>query len=77
VWRRRPRRERRFLGLPEGSECLLGAPQDAGIASHSVARHDSFALPELSAPIKECGPHAGIPAHDAARRGFGTRTEFC
>ncbi len=77
VWRRQLRRRQRFFGLPEGSECLLVVPQEAGTAAHGVARHDAFALLELSALIKECGAHADILAHDAARQGFGIRTEFC
>lgn len=77
VWRRQLRRKQRFFGLPAGSECLLVVPQDSGITTHTVARQDAFALLELSALIKECGAQADILAHDAARQGFGIRTEFC
>lgn len=78
LWRRKLRRTQRFFGLPSGSECLLVVNRDAGAArGWSVARHDVFALIELSALIKECGAHAEILPHDTAWQGFGARTEFC
>lgn len=40
-------------------------------------RYDVFALLELAALIKDCNAHAQILPHDAARQGFGERTEFC
>ncbi|MBO0651384.1 hypothetical protein J1792_00760 [Streptomyces triculaminicus] len=77
LWRRQLRRKQTFFGLPGGSECLLVVNQDPSASGHSVSRYDTFALLELSALIKECGANADIVAHDAARQGFGTRTEFC
>ncbi|WP_063836011.1 hypothetical protein [Actinacidiphila yeochonensis] len=75
--RRRLARKQRFLGLPPESECLLVVPRDPGSRGWSLARHDAFALLELSAAIKECGAHAEVLAHDTAWQGFGARTEFC
>ncbi|MGX8904066.1 hypothetical protein ACR820_02080 [Streptomyces netropsis] len=77
LWRRQLRRKREFFGLPGGSECLLVVNQDPSASGRGVSRHDAFALLELSALIKECGAHADIVVHDAARQGFGIRTEFC
>ncbi|MDX3096538.1 hypothetical protein PV703_22445 [Streptomyces sp. ME01-24h] len=78
LWRRKLRRKQRFFGLPTGSECLLVVNRDPGSSrGWSVARHDVFALIELSALIKECGAHAEILPHDTAWQGFGARTEFC
>ncbi|MFF2653292.1 hypothetical protein [Streptomyces sp. NPDC058045] len=77
VWRRKLRRKQAFLGLPEHSESLLVVNRDAGGPELAVTRFDVFALLELSALIKECGASAQVVAHDAARQGFGERTEFC
>ncbi|MFE0629549.1 hypothetical protein ACFW3D_21625 [Streptomyces sp. NPDC058864] len=78
LWRRKLRRKQRFFGLPTGSECLMVINRDAGSTrGWSVARHDVFALIELSALIKECGAHAEVLPHDTAWQGFGARTEFC
>ncbi len=77
VWRRRLRRKQRFFGLPAGSECLIVVNQDPGARDGAVARHDVFALMELSALIKECGARADVVPHEGARQGFGARTEFC
>lgn len=77
AWRRRLDRRQKFFGLPKDSECLLVVPRDPGARGWSLARHDAFALLELSAVIKECGAHAEVLAHDTAWQGFGARTEFC
>jgi hypothetical protein len=77
LWRRQLRRKQEFFGLPSGSECLLVVNQDPSASGRGVARHDAFALLELSALIKECGAQADIVVHDTARQGFGIRTEFC
>ncbi|MFH8788437.1 hypothetical protein [Streptomyces roseoverticillatus] len=77
LWRRQLRRKRAFFGLSMGSECLLVVNQDPTASGWGVARHDAFALLEISALIKECGAHADIVVHDAARQGIGVRTEFC
>ncbi|OOQ48323.1 hypothetical protein AFM16_30525 [Streptomyces antibioticus] len=77
LWRRKLRRKRAFFGLPENSECLLVVNRDAGSADLAVHRHDVFALLELSALIKDCGANAEVITQDAARQGFGERTEFC
>ncbi|MFF7725092.1 hypothetical protein [Streptomyces sp. NPDC008001] len=77
LWRRQLRRKRAFFGLSAGSECLLVVNQDPGASGWGVARHDAFALLEIAALIKECGAHADIVVHDAARQGIGVRTEFC
>ncbi|MEU1814628.1 hypothetical protein ABZ543_05465 [Streptomyces roseifaciens] len=77
LWRRQLRRKQIFFGLPAGSECLLVVNQDPSANGWGVARHDAFALLEISALIKECGAHADIVVHDAARQGIGVRTEFC
>ncbi|MFI2614895.1 hypothetical protein [Streptomyces sp. NPDC018584] len=77
LWKRRLRRKQAFFGLPANSESLLVVNRDAGGGELMVVRHDVFALLELAAVIKECGAHAQIVAHDAARQGFGERTEFC
>ncbi|MGW8377029.1 hypothetical protein [Streptomyces sp. ODS28] len=78
LWRRKLRRKQRFFGLPDESACLLVVNRHASAPSdHSVNRRDVYALLELSAVIKECGAHAEFVSHDAARQGFGERTEFC
>jgi hypothetical protein len=77
LWRRSLRRRQRFFGLPTGSECLLVVNRDPGTQEKSVARHDVFALLELAALIQSCEAHYEILVHDAAQRGFGSRTEFC
>jgi hypothetical protein len=77
LWRRRLRRMQGFFGLPDHSESLLVVNRDAGGTDLTVTRHDVFALLELSALIKDCRAHAQVVAHDAARQGFGERTEFC
>lgn len=77
LWRRRLQRKQRFFGLPRESDCLLVVPRDPGARGWSLARHDAFALLELSAVIRECGAHAEVLAHDTAWQGFGARTEFC
>lgn len=76
LWRRRLRRKQRFFGLPDNSECLLVVNREAG-GDSAVARHDVFALLELSALIKDCGGHADLVTHESAQQGFGERTEFC
>lgn len=77
LWRRRLQRKQRFFGMPPNSECLLVVNRDAAAGEWSVARHDVFALLELSALIKDCGAKADVVSHDAAQQGFGERTEFC
>lgn len=77
LWRRKLRRRQRFFGLPDNSECLLVVNRDAATSDWSVARHDVFALLELSALIKDCGANADVVPHDVAQQGFGERTEFC
>ncbi|MEI5097671.1 hypothetical protein RB200_02145 [Streptomyces sp. PmtG] len=75
--RRGLRRRRAFFGLPEHSEALLVVNREAGGPELTVTRHDVLSLMELSALVKECGAHTQIVPHDAARQGFGERTEFC
>lgn len=77
LWRRRLRRKQRFFGLPTSSECVLVVNRDAGTSDWAVARHDVFAMLELSALIKDCDAHADVISHDTAPQGFGERTEFC
>jgi hypothetical protein len=77
LWRRKLRRKQAFFGLPDNSESLLVVNRDAGSADLAVHRYDVFALLELSALIKDCGAHAEVITQDAARQGFGERTEFC
>ncbi|MFE3034219.1 hypothetical protein ACFXKY_21595 [Streptomyces canus] len=77
LWRRKLRRKQAFFGLPANSESLLVVNRDAGSTDLSVHRYDVFALLELSALIKDCGAHAEVITQDAARQGFGERTEFC
>lgn len=77
LWRRRLRRMQAFFGLPDHSESLLVVNRGVSGGELSVMRHDVFALLELSALIKDCRAHAQVVAHDAARQGFGERTEFC
>ncbi|WP_406005971.1 hypothetical protein OG440_07115 [Streptomyces sp. NBC_00637] len=77
LWKRRLRRKQAFFGLPEHSECLLVVNRDAGGPDLAVHRHDVFALLELAALIKDCGAGAEVVTQDAARQGFGERTEFC
>ncbi|MEU1278618.1 hypothetical protein [Streptomyces sp. NPDC005805] len=76
LWRRRLRRKQAFFGMPTASECLLVVNREAG-RDGSVHRFDVFALLELSALVKDCGAHGQVVWHDAARQGFGERTEFC
>ncbi|WP_175409686.1 hypothetical protein [Streptomyces sp. TRM64462] len=73
--RRRLRRKQAFYGLPANSECLLVVNREAG--GEGVARHDVFALLELSTLIRDCEAHARVVRHDNAVQGFGDRTEFC
>ncbi|MGW7197096.1 hypothetical protein [Streptomyces chryseus] len=75
LWRRKLRRKQEFLGMPTDSESLLVVNRDAG--GEGVHRYDVFALLELAAVVKDCGAHAQILSHDAARQGIGERTEFC
>ncbi|MFJ1809190.1 MULTISPECIES: hypothetical protein [unclassified Streptomyces] len=77
LWKRRLRRKQAFFGLPENSECLLVVNRDAGSPDLAVHRHDVFALLELAALIKDCGAGAEVVTQEAARQGFGERTEFC
>ena len=77
LWKRKLRRKQAFFGLPENSESLLVVNRDAGSPDLAVHRYDVFALLELSALIKDCGAHAEVITQDAARQGFGERTEFC
>lgn len=77
LWRRGLRRRQRFFGLLPNSECMLVVNRDAATSEWSVARHDVFALLELSALIKDCGAQADVVSHDTAQLGFGERTEFC
>ncbi|WP_405670433.1 hypothetical protein [Streptomyces sp. NBC_01530] len=77
LWRRKLRRKQAFFGLPDNSESLLVVNRGAGGPELTVMRYDVFALLELSALIKDCNAHAQILPHDAARQGFGERTEFC
>ncbi|RRR76909.1 hypothetical protein EHS43_29510 [Streptomyces sp. RP5T] len=77
LWKRKLRRKQAFFGLPDNSESLLVVNRDAGSTELSVHRYDVFALLELSALIKDCGAHAEVITQDAARQGFGERTEFC
>ncbi|MEU1085660.1 hypothetical protein ACFYPN_12450 [Streptomyces sp. NPDC005576] len=76
LWRRKLRRKQAFFGLPANSECLLVVNRDPG-TDGAVHRQDVFALLELAAMIKDCDAHAQILSHDAARQGFGERTEYC
>ncbi|MCI0386702.1 hypothetical protein [Streptomyces sp. CNQ085] len=77
LWRRALRREQRFFGLPEHSECLLVVGHKAAAEEGAVSRDDVFALLELSALVKECGANARVLSHENVRQGFGERTEFC
>ncbi|MFV8189341.1 hypothetical protein [Streptomyces sp. AF1B] len=77
LWKRKLRRKQAFFGLPDNSESLLVVNRGAGGPELTVMRYDVFALLELAALIKDCNAHAQILAHDAARQGFGERTEFC
>ncbi|MDH6624644.1 hypothetical protein M2271_002448 [Streptomyces sp. LBL] len=77
LWKRKLRRKQAFFGLPDNSESLLVVNRDAGSPDLTVHRYDVFALLELSALIKDCGAHAEVITQDAARQGFGERTEFC
>ncbi|MFD7132190.1 hypothetical protein [Streptomyces sp. NPDC059894] len=77
LWKRKLRRKQAFFGLPDNSESLLVVNRDAGGPELTVTRYDVFALLELSALVKDCNAHAQVIAHDAARQGFGERTEFC
>ncbi|MFF5533429.1 hypothetical protein ACFY71_13215 [Streptomyces cinerochromogenes] len=77
LWRRRLRRKQAFFGLPDHSEALLVVNRKAGGPELTVSRYDMFALLELSAVVKDCHARVEIVAHDAARQGFGGRTEFC
>ncbi|MFE9440169.1 hypothetical protein ACFYO2_14330 [Streptomyces sp. NPDC006602] len=77
LWKRKLRRKQAFFGLPDHSESLLVVNRDAGSADFAVHRYDVFALLELAALIKDCGAHAEVITQDAARQGFGERTEFC
>ncbi|MFE9763752.1 hypothetical protein ACFYPC_04320 [Streptomyces sp. NPDC005808] len=77
LWKRKLRRKQAFFGLPANSESLLVVNRDAGSADLAVHRYDVFALLELAALIKDCGAHADVITQDAARQGFGERTEFC
>ncbi|WP_367319940.1 hypothetical protein [Streptomyces sp. HUAS ZL42] len=77
LWKRKLRRKQAFFGLPDNSESLLVVNRDAGSADLAVHRYDVFALLELAALIKDCGAHAEVITQDAARQGFGERTEFC
>ncbi|WP_405621258.1 hypothetical protein [Streptomyces sp. NBC_00076] len=77
LWKRKLRRKQAFFGLPDNSESLLVVNRDAGSPDLAVHRFDVFALLELSALIKDCGAHAEVITQDAARQGFGERTEFC
>ncbi|MFJ9737621.1 hypothetical protein [Streptomyces sp. NPDC101166] len=77
LWKRRLRRKQAFFGLPDNSESLLVVNRGAAGPELAVMRYDVFALLELAALIKDCGAQAQVVAHDAARQGFGERTEFC
>ncbi|MFJ9538323.1 hypothetical protein ACIRPX_13775 [Streptomyces sp. NPDC101225] len=77
LWKRRLRRKQAFFGLPDNAESLLVVNRGAGGPELTVMRYDVFALLELAALIKDCNAHAQILPHDAARQGFGERTEFC
>ncbi|UNZ16770.1 hypothetical protein [Streptomyces sp. 891-h] len=77
LWRRQLRRKQRFFGMPANSTCLLVINRDPGVDEWTVAPNDVFALLELSALIKDCGARAEVVGHDAARQGFGERTEIC
>ena len=77
LWKRKLRRKQAFFGLPDHSESLLVVNRDAGSPDLAVHRYDVFALLELAALIKDCGAHAEVITQDAARQGFGERTEFC
>ncbi|MEU0676612.1 hypothetical protein ABZ330_27640 [Streptomyces sp. NPDC006172] len=77
LWKRRLRRKQAFFGLPDNSESLLVVNRGAAGPELTVMRYDVFALLELAALIKDCGGQAQVVAHDAARQGFGERTEFC
>ena len=77
LWKRKLRRKQAFFGLPDNAESLLVVNRGAGGPELTVMRYDVFALLELAALIKDCNAHAQIIPHDAARQGFGERTEFC
>ncbi|MFE5887986.1 hypothetical protein ACWCQZ_37540 [Streptomyces sp. NPDC002285] len=77
LWKRKLRRKQAFFGLPDNAESLLVVNRGAGGPELTVMRYDVFALLELAALIKDCSAHAQIIPHDAARQGFGERTEFC
>ncbi|MFD6968797.1 hypothetical protein [Streptomyces sp. NPDC059949] len=77
VWRRALRRKQAFFGLPTGSDCLFVVNRQMGGADSSLHRNDAFALLEISSLIKDCGANVQIVTHDAARQGFGERSEFC
>jgi hypothetical protein len=77
LWKRKLRRKQAFFGLPDNSESLLVVNRGASGPDLAVMRYDVFALLELAALIKDCNAHAQVLPHDAARQGFGERTEFC
>ncbi|MER5213629.1 hypothetical protein ABT063_24425 [Streptomyces sp. NPDC002838] len=77
LWKRKLRRKQAFFGLPDNAESVLVVNRGASGPELMVMRHDVFALLELAALIKDCKAHAQVVPHDAARQGFGERTEFC
>ncbi|KPI00758.1 hypothetical protein OV450_5040 [Actinobacteria bacterium OV450] len=77
LWRRDLRRKQAFFGLPTGSDCLFVVNRQVGGKDSSLHRNDAFALLEISGLIRDCGATVQIVPHDAARQGFGERTEFC
>ncbi|EPH43914.1 hypothetical protein STRAU_3018 [Streptomyces aurantiacus JA 4570] len=77
LWKRRLRRKQAFFGLPANSESLLVVNREGSGPELTVTRPDVCSLLELAAPIKDCGAHSQVVAHDAVQQGFGERTEFC
>ncbi|MFF4649552.1 hypothetical protein [Streptomyces sp. NPDC001380] len=76
--RRRLARVREFLGMAEGTECLLVVPRHAKLPDGAaVALPDAYALMELAALIRECGAHAHIASHDRVQQGVGAKAEVC
>ncbi|MDT0266379.1 hypothetical protein RM844_08730 [Streptomyces sp. DSM 44915] len=70
------RRQQRFFGLPDNSECLLVVSRDA-TAEGMVARNDVLGLMELAAVVRNCGAVPQLTSGENAKQGFGDRTEFC
>jgi hypothetical protein len=74
---RRARRRQEFLGLPDGTDCVIVTSAPGNGPGLVAAWPDVYALLELGALVRGCDARPALVTHGRMAQGVGSRTEFC